>query len=644
MQNVGTVDLPHSAGLTLEEHLGDLMKVTRISRATLAITAAIGLMVGVISPSVAATRSTVVLIESNALTSLNPLTPDTNLTFNTDVAYMTGMGFNYYDNKPALLTNEVFGTYSVVGARPFKVKYTVKPGRLWSDGTPITAVDLLLSHIINSGAYSKKAGLGDPSDTKVSPVFNSVNYGGIYDTHVKGLPILSGDRMSVTITYDSAIPDWAISGPSPFPVHTLIALALGEKKLASPSHNSILNVKFLKAFRTFDNTLLKKMGSIWSNDYNIQTVDSKTNPLLLVGNGAYLVKSAVANQSVTLTLNPKYNSGPATSGITTVVFKVIGDGTAAAQALANKEADVYQGQPTADSVAQLKAISGVNVIGNSGALYEHIDLRVGAGPGTKDSYTGPFADGTTDASKAKAKDLRTAFLLAYPRQEIIDKLIKPINSTAVMMNSVLLYPGQPGYDKIVAASGVSKYTAGTQAERNATALALVKKYYPDATASNPPVKITLLWGQPTNTRRASEAALVKANEALAGFDVNATGTTGWSAHLPENKYDAEFFAWVQNAVLQQGQTNLFQSDGGNMMLGYKNAAVDKLIDQLGATKLSDADVLAKYIAVEKQVVEDAITLPIFQHPGVTGVNSELVGIKPAPLSPNLVWNFWEWHF
>ena len=85
---MGLVDFPCLACLTLEEHLGALMKVKRISRATLAITAAIGLMVGVISPSVAATRSTVVLIESNALTSLNPNTPDTSLTFNVDVAYL----------------------------------------------------------------------------------------------------------------------------------------------------------------------------------------------------------------------------------------------------------------------------------------------------------------------------------------------------------------------------------------------------------------------------------------------------------------------------------------------------------------------------------------------------------------------------
>jgi peptide/nickel transport system substrate-binding protein len=620
------------------------MKVTRISRATLAITAAIGLVVGVISPSVAATRSTVVMVESNALTSLNPLTPDTNLTFNSDVAYLTSMGFNYYNNKPALVDNTVFGTYKVVSTHPFKVMYTVNPGRLWSDGTPVTGVDLLLSHIINSSAYSKKAGLGDPSNTKSTPVFNSVNYGGIYDEHVKGLPILSGNRMSVTITYDSAVPDWRILGPAPFPVHTLIALANGEKKLSTPAHNSILNVKFLKAFRTSDTALLKKMGDIWSNDYNIQTVDAKTNPLLLVSNGAYLVKSAVPSQTVTLTVNPKYNSGPDLSGINTVVFKVISDGTAAAQALANKEVDIYQGQPTADSVAQLKAMSGVTVIGDSGATYEHIDLRVGAGPGTKDAYTGPFADGTTAASQAKARDLRTAFLLAYPRQQIVDTLIKPINSDAVLMNSLLLYPGQTGYNTVTAANGVSKYTAGSQADRNATALALVKKYYPSASASNPAVKINLLWGVPSNARRASEAALVKANEASAGFDVSDAGDTKWSSKLGDNSFDAEFFAWSQTSLTQQGNASLFQSDGGNMFLGYKNAAVDKLISDLGATKLSDSVVLAKYIAVEKAVMDAGISLPIYQFPGITGVNSALSGVKPAPLSPTLVWNFWEWHF
>ena len=68
---------------------------------------------------------------------------------------------------------------------------------------------------------------------------------------------------------------------------------------------------------------------------------------------------------------------------------MVGDGTAAAQALANKEIDIYQGQPTADAVAQLKAISGVTVIGGTSSCFEHVDVRQGSINDT--DYTGPFA-------------------------------------------------------------------------------------------------------------------------------------------------------------------------------------------------------------------------------------------------------------
>ena len=129
------------------------MKLTRISRASIAVAAVAGLAsVGVVAPSDAATRSTVVIVESNALTSLNPSTPDTNLTINNDVAYLTGNGFNYYDDKKNLIKNTVLGSYKITKNSPkdFQVTYTINKGKVWSDGTPIDGVDLLLSHVLSS--------------------------------------------------------------------------------------------------------------------------------------------------------------------------------------------------------------------------------------------------------------------------------------------------------------------------------------------------------------------------------------------------------------------------------------------------------------------------------------------------------------
>ena len=625
------------------------MKANRIVRAisvaaagALAFTSASAL----VSPASAAARTTVVIVESNTLTSFNPSTPDTNLTVNSDVAYVQSAGFNYYDNNRNLIKNTTFGTYTQVAKAGCgqAVKYTVKPGRLWSDGTPITAVDLLLSHVLSSGAYSKAAGLGDPSDTTKVPEFNSGGYGGPYDSHIKGNPTLSSDKMSLTLCYDAYQPDWELQGPGPAPVHALVEMVNGATALESSSAQRVADkATFLDWFNTKNTVKLKAMGAIWSNDYNITTVNNSTNPLLFVANGGYVVDAAVANQSTTLVRNTRYNSGPALSGIETIVFRYIADGTAASQALANHEIDIYQGQPTTDAVAALKAMSGVKVVGGVNACFEHLDLRVGtAAEQTK--YTGPFAASTNATKNAKARDLRTAFLLAYPRDEIVKTLVKPINPSAVVVNSSFTLPGQTGYSTIVAKSGVSKFTAGTQATRTAAALKLVKKYYPTASATNSVVPVKMLWGALSNTRRANEFALAVAAVKKAGFALtNPSYTGGWSSHLDESTYDAQFFAWCPSSTAITGTNANFKSDGSNNHLGYDSAAMDAILDKL-EKKQTPAGVTALYLAADKQLITDAITLPIFQHPAVTAYTSTLVNVKPAPLTPNLVWNYWQWHF
>lgn len=618
------------------------MKLTRIAKVAIATTAAAGLAVGTLSPASAATRSTVVLVTSNQLTGLNPSVSNMNLTFNSEVAYMQGFGFNYYDNSPKLVDNKIFGSYKIVSQKPFKVQYTVNKGKVWSDGTPITGVDLLLSHVTCSSSYSFTAKLGDPTDNEVAPAFNALCYGGVYDTHHVGLPQLSADKMSVTIEYDAKIPDWQIYGPGPSPVHTLVHMAEGKTKLQNLAANNAAKAKFEKAFYSYNTKLMKAAGEIWSKSYNINTVNESTNPLLLVGNGAYILRSAVPGQAVTLALNPRHRtnpSGPATNGIRTIVFRIIGDGTAAAQALRNQEVDIYQGQPTADSVNLLKAIPTARTIGGDQAVYEHIDLRVDTAAGSTDTYNGPFK-----GMDQRAVDLRTAFLMAYPRDEIVDKLIKPINDKAVRMDSLLVFPSEPGYADIIKNSGVSKFTRGTQAEREAAALALVRKYYPNASATNPGFTVKLNWGTPSNARRAASAQIVKAALAKAGINVDAPGSATWSRNLASNAFDAFFFAWVKSSVTQQGNSNLFCSDCGNNYLGYSSKVVDAANKKLGAVLLSEKAKLAEYLKIEKELMKDAVTLPIFQHPGVTAVNRKLQNVKPNPLNPQLVWNYWEWKY
>jgi peptide/nickel transport system substrate-binding protein len=632
---MGQVDSPQTL---LPIPRGGSMKFTRSAKFALAAAASAALAVSLLTPAQAATRSTVILHETNPITGLNCSLSATNSTTCSAVGYIQGAGFNYYNNKKELVKNTVFGSYKIVKntATDFRTSWTVNPGRVWSDGTPITGEDLLLSHVLSSDAYSKAAGLGDPVDKKVAPAFNGLGYSGVYADNIVGEPVLSADKMTVTLQFKKKIANWDLYGPGPSPVHTLVLMAEGATKLGTVAENEAARARFAKAFTSKDTALLTKMGKVWTNDYTITTVDSKTNPLLLVGNGGFQLESAVAKTSVTLVKNPKYNSGPAMSGsIDKVVFKFIGDGTAAAQALANGELDVYSGQATADGVAKLKAIQNVNVVGVNNVAYEHWDLHYDTAP-DEAPYTGLFS--VKDGAKSLA--LRKAFLLALPRNEIMEKLIAPINGVATPIQSTWISPGSVAYDKLTAGNGSAFYSRGTQETRNASALALVQKFYPNALKS--PLKVRVLVPG-NNPRRASEFALAKANMAKVGFDLVGEVRTDWPSKLGNSDYDAYFFAWVASSVTQRQSAEVFDTDGGNNILGYSNKAVDAIIDTLDVP-MSESLLIAKYIQIERLTNADAITIGVFIHPGVVAVNKDLKNVKPAPLSPQMVWNYWEWTY
>ena len=612
------------------------MKFTRSAKFALAAAASAALAVSLLTPAQAATRSTVVIHDTNSLTSFNSGTPDTNLTINSAVGYLTGMGFNYYDDKKNVIQNKTFGSYKVVksSATDFRVQYTVAPGRVWSDGTPITAVDLLMSHVLSSNTYSKAAGLGDPDSDNV-PAFNSNGYGGTYNDNIVGQPVLSADKMSVTLQYKKKIANWDLFGPGPSPVHTLVLMSEGKKALGSVKDNEAARDRFLAAYNAKNTAVLKAIGKVWSEAYNITEVNNSTNPLLFVGNGGFLVDSAVTKSSVTLKVNPKYNSGPALSGsVDTVIFKFISDGTAASQALANGELDIYAGQATADAVAALKKITNVTVKGGIQSCYEHWDTRVSNAPGQAD-YNGIFK-----GHGGKGADLRKAFLLSIPREEITEKLIRPINPEAVVLGSTFLSPGETGYDRLVANNG-SNFYVGSQDALNAKALRLVKKHFPSASPSNP-VKVKVLVPG-NNPRRAAEFALAKANAIKAGFDLQGDVQASWSPKIQLSEYDAMFFAYCQTAVSQTGTNANFKNGGGNNRTGVNLPNLDAILEKL-QVPLDNRSLVSLVIQAERIIHNEGLSVGVFQFPAVTAYNKNLKGVKPAPLSPNLVWNYWEWAY
>ena len=614
------------------------MKLRLTARSAVAIAAAVAVAVtgAMFSPAQGATKTTIVMQEPSAMTSLNSLTSNGNLVTNDDIAYFQGFGFTYTSNEKKLVQNTKFGSYKVVKntAKDFRVQYTINPGLIWDDGTPITADDLLLSHIISSNAYSIKAGLGDPDSAKDLPAFDSGNYGGVYGTHIVGMPVMSADHMSVTLQYDVKIANWDYYAPGVFPVHTLEQLAAGKKALGTVAENKAATTKFTSDFTSMNTASLKAMGKIWSTAYDITTINSSTNPLLLVGNGDFKIESAVDNQSVTLVLDTKTNgnSGPKEENFTKMIFRFDVSDAAAPQALANKEIDLYQGQVTPDAVAQLKTIKGVNLIGGTAATYEQVSLRTAAAAGQTDTYKGPFTNPL----------VRKAFLLAYPREEILAKLITPVVPAAKVLNSRFVMPDEgAAFDTQVAANGSTPFTAGTQAARTAQALRIMQQVYGSDVASKP---IAINMDYKNSARRIDAFTIAQAGLAKAGFKLTGAPNAKWSAELDLTKYDAAMFAWGAGLPVQQGDCGQIQSKVGNNHFGWNDPKIDSLCDSLLGAAMSDATKNRVWVQTERQLMTNYWTLGLYQWPALTVVNADLSGVKPSAVIPNLVWNFWEWHF
>jgi len=603
---------------------------------------AAALSVGAIAPAQAATKSTVTLLSTADITSLNSSTADGNTSYNALSGSLTGMGFTYYNSDAKLVMNTTFGSMKVVKQAPkdFQIQYTVAKGQTWSDGTPIDAVDLLLSHVVASDAYSKSAGLGDPAgDGK--PAFDSVGYGGPYGTNVVGLPTVSADKMSLTVKFGKPLPDWELLAPGPSPVHALSLMADKKTGLQSASVNAAAKAKFLKAFTTKNTAQLKAMGAVWSTGYNVTKVDKTTNPLLLISNGGFIISKFTFGDSMVLVRNPKYKSGPAMATknpINTVVIKVIKDNTASVQALRNGDIDIYYNTlPSGNDKISLSAMPNVTTLTKTGGNYSHMHIRVDAKQGLTDTYSGIFAGNGT-----RAKDLRKALLLATPRDQAVDVLIKPVKPDATPLDTQFAFQGTPEYNTLTKSSGVAIYSK-PQAERTAEALALVKKYYPEASESNPLAKFKFL--HYNTTIRNNIAKLFAAEWKKAGFDVEDVALTDtFFDDISYAKYDVTMYGFGLNSISQSNGTEIFKSDGGNNNWGWNDSALDALMTSLQSDILTPAQVTAKRLAADKIIMSNYWGFALYANPAITAYNKELKNVKTAPVGNNITWNFFEWSY
>ncbi len=568
---------------------------------------------------------------NDAFTGYNTNATDLNSLYNAQVVYMALNGFLYYNDKPELVQNTDFGTVEKISDDPLTVKYTVKDGVKWSDGRQVDAADLLLYWAANTTHVTDGEAETDEDTGAVTnqtgTFWNSGAAEGIGVDLINDTPTLSDDNRSMTVVYSSPYADWNLVNPVGVSGHGTVELAYPDKYSNDADGYKQAAADLITAIQNKDYDFLGPVSKAWNTAYtfNAMPAGGASDPALL-SNYAYQITDMKANEYVTLTANPNYTWGPSPK-FEKVTVRVVPDSQAQLTALQNGDLQIASGQPTPDiATALANGIPNVDFVGAPESSFEHVDLQVANG--------GPFDPATYGGDAAKALAVRQAFFMTLPRQEIVSKLIVPLQANAAVMNSLLFLPGAPDSEKAAQASGYENYevpdTAGA------------KKILQDA-GITAPVDVRLMFSQ-TNTRRNAEYQLWQPIAAEAGFNlINASSTT-WSSDVftQPTKYDAALFAWILNNTGRTQNAPNYITDGANNPYGWSNADLDATFKEIdGETDATAANELL--VTAEQELGEQYWSMPIFQFPGITAWDSSKVtGVTAMPLTPQYFWNFWEW--
>ena len=522
--------------------------------------------------------------------SYNGLQSNTYTTYNSAVADRMFSSFWYFGTDGSIIPDKDFGTYEKTSDDPLTVKYTISDDAKWSDGTPVTAGDFIVHWAANNDTIK--------AEGAETPLFDSISFE--QGKYIPEAPEGEADGKEFTVTYPEPYADWEILISTALPAHVVA-------KEAGMSFEELVT-----AAKEKDVEALTPAAEFWNDGWDFSPGELP-DASLVPSMGPYKFKDGgwQAGQSITLEANPEYWGTPAATKELVLRFA---DPKTHVQALQNGDLDVIEPQATVDTLQQLEGLGeDVNVQTGDQLTWEHVDYNRGEGS--------VFAD---------SPELREAFALCLPRQQIVDNLIKPIYADAQVMNLREVFPFQDKYQEVVDEA----YPKEMDEPNIEKAKELVEK----SGVSTPTVRLGYQAG---NQRRTETVALIKSSCDQAGFDVqDANSPVFFKEVMPAGDYDAALFAWAGSGQKASG-ANIYQSDGAQNQQSYNNPEVDAAWDKL-ATSLDENEQLEQVKTIEKLLWEDFQAIPLYAHPGLVGHKADVANVRDTAAQSGALWNVEQW--
>lgn len=521
--------------------------------------------------------------------SYNGNTPQTYSTYNSGITDRMFASFVYFGTDGKIYPNEDLGSFEKISDDPLTIKYTIADNAKWSDGTDITTADAVLAWATQN--------LNLNSGSKDKPLFNSVSTD-LGDTVPKG-PQGDPAGKEFTVEFKAPDPDWQIQTWMLHPAHVVA------KK------GGLSTEEFVAAVRDGDSKKLEKAAKFWNEGWTTKPGTLPDEADIPVS-GPYKLSSWKAGESVTLTANENYYGTPAATK--ELNFRFLAD-SGMVQALQNKDLDVIDPQPTVDTLEQLKGLgSAVNIQQGDTLTWEHLDFN--------------FVKGNTMTNL----ELRKAFAMCVPRQEIVDNLIKPLNPEAQVMNLREVFPFQENYADTVAAAYDGRY--------DQVDIEGAKKILEEQDAVG--TKVRIGYSAP-NERRTNEVAQIKSSCDKAGFEIVDAGDPKFFAPggtQERGDYEVALFAWAGSGQITSGQ-NIYATGKPQNYGKYSNAEVDAAWETL-ATSLDPAVHAEQTKKIEKLLWDDLFGIPMFAHPGLSASGADIQNVRHTATQNGIVWNAEQW--
>ncbi|MFK5583460.1 ABC transporter family substrate-binding protein [Serinicoccus sp. LYQ131] len=525
----------------------------------------------------------------------NSETPGTNSTYNAVVNNQLFSGFWYWGTDGTVYPNEWFGSYEQTSEDPLTVEYTISDDAVWSDGTPVSANDYLLSW-----ASTNPESLGGAESLGFDAVSDSF---GVYVP--EGLET-EVDSKTFTIVFPEPYPDWELLVSAALPAHVV-----EEQSGMEPG-------ELAQAILDGDGETVAGAAEFWNTGWlfpNYQVEDEALVP----SSGPYTLEGAAWESGNQLALVPNesfFGPAPATENL---VYRFASPETHV-QALQNGDINVIEPQATVDTKQQLEGMGDmVSVETTDEMTWEHLDFN--------------FAETSAFSDDEGGLAAREAFAMCVPRQNIIDNLIAPINPEAEVMNLREKFPFQPDYDEVVAEAYDGRYD---EVDIEGAAAKL------EEAGLETPVEVRIGYSAP-NPRRTDQVAAIKSSCDEAGFEITDAGNADFfetGGTLESGDWEVALFAWAGSGQIASGQP-IYSTDGGQNMGGFSNEEVDEAWNTLAGS--NDPEVHMEQVKViEKLLWDNLYGIPLFAHPGVTGFDSTLENVRPTSVQTGVSWNAEQW--